>query len=53
MSPEKLAYFRELLLAKRQALLTGGDEKAEPIHQEGERPDEDSQPLAEMSQAIA
>lgn len=53
MSPEKLTHFRDLLVAKRQALLSGGDEKADPIHQEGERPDEDAQPLAEMSQAIA
>ena len=53
MSPEQLTHFRDLLTAKRKVLLDGGDEKAEPIHQESERPDEDSQPLAEMSQAIA
>ena len=53
MSPERLTHYRERLEAKRRSLLEGGDDKAEPIHQDHERPDEDSQPLAEMSQAIA
>ena len=53
MSPEQLTRYRELLESKHRSLVDGGDDKADPIHHEGERPDEDSQPLAEMSQAIA
>ena len=53
MTPERLKFFKELLEKKQRELISGGDQKADPIHQESERPDEDSQPLAEMSQAIS
>ena len=53
MTPERLEYFKNLLKQKQRELISGGDQKSDPIHQESERPDEDSQPLAEMSQAIS
>jgi len=53
MSPDKIAYFKKLLERKRHEFVSGGDQKAEPTHQENERPDDDMQPLAEMSQVIA
>ena len=53
MTPQRLEYFKNLLKQKQRELISGGDQKADPIHQESERPDEDSQPLAEMSQAIS
>lgn len=53
MSPERLSYYQTLLKNYQQNVLTGGDQKAEPIHQDAERPDEDGQPLTEMSQVIS
>ena len=53
MTPDRQLYFKNLLLKFRNDLISGGDQKADPIHHESERPDEDSQPLAEMSQAIS
>ena len=53
MTPERLQFFKDLLQKMQRELISAGDQKADPIHQEAERPDEDSQPLAEMSQAIS
>jgi DnaK suppressor protein len=53
MTPDRQSYFKNLLLKFRHELISGGDQKADPIHHEAERPDQDSQPLAEMSQAIS
>ncbi|MBT6435438.1 MAG: TraR/DksA family transcriptional regulator [Deltaproteobacteria bacterium] len=53
MSPEQLQKFKELLEKFRRDMVSAGDQKAEPIHQDAERPDEDGQPLTEMSQAIS
>ena len=53
MSPEQLQKFKALLEKFRRDMVSAGDQKAEPIHQDAERPDEDGQPLTEMSQAIS
>ena len=53
MTPERQQYFKKLLENFRRGMISDGDQKADPIHQDAERPDEDGQPLTEMSQAIS
>lgn len=54
MEPEELAAFREILVAKRDALRAEGDIEIEPVLKDpAEKVDEDAAPLTEMSQVIA
>ncbi len=55
MTSETLDEHKKRLLALKAALLAAGDNPIEPAEDEGviSKPDEDAQPLVEMSQVIA